>query len=127
MPSIKSGMSNPQHISLDDVCYLITIKTIEDELGQQEGMEKEQRPVFCSRLNVSRQEFLAGGQLGLKPRVLIVVDADEYDFEEFLVYEDTEYSVYRSFMRSDGLYELYCEVKSGGQSQRLSTGDSEPS
>lgn len=113
MPSIKSTIGNPKHISLDDVCSLVSVTYVEDELGQEEAVET-QRQIFCSKLSILRQEFAAAGQQGLKPQMMIVVDSDEYDKEEAIVYEDKKYLIYKDFMRSDGYTELYCGVKSGG-------------
>lgn len=113
MPSLKQTPGNNQHISLDDVCFLISITSTEDELGQPIETEMP-RQVFCSRVSVSRQEFQVAGQLDLKPQMTILVDSDEYDSEEMLRYGEKKYHVYRDFMRPDGFTELYCEVKAGG-------------
>lgn len=113
MPSLKQTPRNNQHISLDDVCFLISTTSTEDELGQPVETETE-RQVFCSRSSVSRQEFSAAGQLDLKPQITVIVDSDEYDGEKSLEYRKKKYHVYRDFMRPDGFTELYCEVKAGG-------------
>ncbi|PEQ33414.1 hypothetical protein CN467_22135 [Bacillus cereus] len=114
MPSIKSSVGNSKRISLDDVCFLLSVETETDELGQVIGTNETERQIFCSKLSINRQEFLAGGQLGLKPQIMFVVDADEYDDEATLMYENQKYTVYRIFPRSDGYTEVYCEVKAGG-------------
>jgi SPP1 family predicted phage head-tail adaptor len=113
MPSLKSSIGNTNHISLDDVCFLMTVTTTEDELGQPINTEVE-RQVFCSKLNVSRAEFFSAGQLDLKPQIVIVVDSDEYDLEKRVKYDNKTYTVYRHFMRPDGHTELYCEVRANG-------------
>ncbi|PDY76951.1 hypothetical protein CON06_27685 [Bacillus cereus] len=114
MPSLKSSVGNSKRISLDDVCFLLSVETEKDELGQVIGTNEVPRQIFCSKLSINRQEFLAGGQLGLKPQLLFVVDSDEYDNESSLMYENQKYIVYRTFPRSDGFTEVYCEVKAGG-------------
>jgi SPP1 family predicted phage head-tail adaptor len=113
MPSLKSSLGNSKHISLDDVCFLLSITTTKDELGQQIETEVPSL-VYCSKLNITRAEFSAAGQLGHKPQLLLVVDSDEYDGEIRIEYERKIYSVYKGFMRSDGYTELYCEVKANG-------------
>ncbi|MGR6912498.1 hypothetical protein RCJ96_26665 [Bacillus sp. BSL6] len=113
MPSIKSSIGNAKHISLDDVCFLISLIIIKDELNQDEIIGEIPRQIFCSKLSINRQEFLAGGQLGFKPQLFFLVDSDEYDDETSLKYENQKYTIYRTFPRSDGFTELYCEVKSG--------------
>lgn len=112
MPSLKSSIGNHEHISLDDVCFLMSITTTEDELGQWIETELPSM-VYCSKLNITRSEFSGAGQLGYKPHILLVVDSDEYDGEKRLDYERTLYSIYKTFIRSDGYTELYCEVKAG--------------
>ncbi|WP_163102256.1 phage head closure protein [Peribacillus alkalitolerans] len=113
MPSLKSNIGNAKHISLDDVCFLISVSYTEDELGQPIETETE-RQVFGSKLSISRAEFSAAGQLGHKPLILLIIDSDEYDKENSLKYENQNYRIYKDFMRTDGFTELYCEVKSGG-------------
>lgn len=112
MPSLKSSIGNNKYISLDDVCFLISVTTTEDELGQPIETETE-RQIFCSKLSINRAEFLAAGQLDFKPQIMLIVDSDEYDLEEKLKYEEKRFAVYRTFPRADGYTELYCEVKAG--------------
>lgn len=112
MPSLKSTMGNSKHISLDDVCFLISVTYEEDELAQQIEVETE-RQIFCTTTSVTRQEFATAGQLGLKSAKTIIVDADEYDGESLLKYNAQKYSVYRDYRREDGFTELHVEVKIG--------------
>lgn len=109
MPSIKSSLRNNQHISLDDVCFLVSVTFAEDDLGQTEI----ERQIFCAKTSVSRAEFLAAGQLNHKPQMTMIVDADEYDGEQKLKYDGKKYVIYRDFVRADGFTELYCEVRKG--------------
>jgi SPP1 family predicted phage head-tail adaptor len=114
MPSLKSPVGNKKSVSLDDVCYLLTVTTVgKDELDQSIEAIQE-RPVFCTKTSISRAEFVGAGQLGYKPKIQILINSDEYDEETKLKYEDKLYSVYKTFMRDDGYTELYCEVKLGG-------------
>ncbi len=108
MPSLKSNIGRKEYISLDDVCSLISVTSINDDLGQPIETETE-RQIFCSKLRVSRAEFTAAGQLDHKPQMTIVVDSDEYDHEEVLTYNGKKYSIYRTYMRVDGFTELFCE------------------
>ena len=96
-------------ISLDDVCFLISTELVQDELGQ--FIEKE-TPVmiFCSRLSITRAEFNTSGMLGYKPEMMLIVDADTYQNEVSLEYDNKKYSIYKTFQRVDGFMELYCEV-----------------
>jgi hypothetical protein len=113
MPSLKSSLGNNEHISLDDVCFLISFITVEDDLGQPIEEQEIERQIFCSELSVSRAEFSAAGQHDRVPQCTLVVDSDEYDQELTVKHNKKKITVYRTFMRSDGLTELYCEVRSG--------------
>jgi hypothetical protein len=112
MPSFKSVIGSPQNISLDDVCNLLSIKTIKDELNQMIPTEKPYM-VFCSKLSITRAEFNTAGVLGFKPDIMLIVDSDSYDQEKLLEYGKKKYSIYKTFQRVDGFTELYCEVKTG--------------
>lgn len=112
MPSIKSSIGSRNNISLDDVADLLQITTTKDKLGQAIKSEKPYM-VFCSKMSITRAEFNIAGQLGHKPELMLIVDADSYDNEKFLKYQGKKYSIYKSFQRPDQFTELYCEVKSG--------------
>lgn len=112
MPFLKSSIGNPQNVSLDDVCSLISITTIQDELGQ---FIKDEKPlmVFCSKLSITRAEFNSSGQLGHKPELMLVIDSDTYGNEKYVEYQNIKYFIYKTFQRVDHFTELYCEVRSG--------------
>jgi SPP1 family predicted phage head-tail adaptor len=110
MPSIKSTIGNRTMVSLDDFCYLLSITSVNDELGQPIITEKPFM-IFCSKNSITRTEFNAAGQAGHKPDMMLIVDSDAYDNERFLEYGKKKYSIYKTYMRFDGFTELYCEVK----------------
>jgi hypothetical protein len=112
MPSFKSAIGDPNNISLDDVCYLLFRTTTKDELNQFIVTEKSSM-VFCSKLSITRAEFNTAGVLGFKPDIMLIVDSDSYDQEKLLEYNQKKYSIYKTFQRTDGFTELYCEVKTG--------------
>lgn len=112
MRSFKSAIGDPSKISLDDVCYLISIDTTQDELGQFKPSETPYM-AFCSRLSITRAEFNSAGVLGFKPDMMLIIDSDSYDNEKLLEYGKKKYSIYKTFQRKDGFTELYCEVKIG--------------
>ena len=109
MPSLKSNIGNNKLISLDDVCNLLSLTSTKDELGQPIITENPFM-VFCSNLSITRQEFNVAGQQGHKPEMMLVVDSDSYDQEKKVEHHDKKYDIYKTFRRSDGFTELYCEV-----------------
>lgn len=112
MKQLKSSIGNRDHISLDDVCHLISIETVRDNLGQ---FIKTEKPVmiFCSLMSITRAEFNTAGQMGHKPDMMLIVDSDSYNQEKYLEYQNKKYAVYKTFRRVDHYTELYCEVKAG--------------
>lgn len=112
MPSIKAVIGNRTIVSLDDICYLLSITSTKDELGQPIKTEKPFM-VFCSKNSITRTEFNTAGQSGHKPDMMLIVDSDAYENERLLRYGNKKYSIYKTYMRTDGFTELYCEVKSG--------------
>jgi SPP1 family predicted phage head-tail adaptor len=116
MPSLKSSIGNNKFISLDDVCNLISLSSTQDELGQPIITEKPMM-VFCSKLSITRHEFGVAGQQGHKPEMMLVVDADTYENEKKVEYQNKKFDIYKTFHRSDGFIELYCEVVAHDRNQ----------
>lgn len=105
----KQSIGKPTNISLDDICYLISAELIQDDLGQ---FIRHEIPymVYCSKLSITRAEFNTSGMLGHKPEMMLIIDADTYQNETLLAYENNSYKIYKTFQRVDGFIELYCEV-----------------
>lgn len=112
MPSLKQSQNNGEHISLDDVCFLMSQRITYDEL-MQEIIEYIPELVYCSKLSIGQGEYSIAIQNGLKAKFTIVIDYDEYDGEQEVEYERKKYSIYRSFARKDGYIELYCKERVG--------------
>lgn len=106
------NISDKSSISIDLVCYLQSVTITEDEIGNQTETSVD-RQVFCAELSINSSEFYNAGQSGIKSEYLLVVDLEEYDNETSVLYQDIEYSIYRTYSRSDGLMELYCNKKAG--------------
>ena len=112
MPKIRQTVGSYNNISLDDVCTLVSIDYVVDEIGQQRALQKE-RNVFCMVSSVNRAEFFAAGKNGFKPQMIIYMQAEEFDDQEELKYRNEKYFIYRSFIRTDGYIELSCEKRVG--------------
>lgn len=113
MPRIKSAIGSPSLVSLDDVCTLIKVTSTKDDLGQS-ILHDTPYMVFCSKLSITRAEFNSAGNQGFKPDIMLIIDADSYDNEKYVDYYEKRYNIYKTFQRSDGFLEIYCEVKTGG-------------
>ncbi|WP_336636847.1 hypothetical protein [Lysinibacillus fusiformis] len=112
MPSLKQLKANGQHISKDDVCFLMSSTIILDELLQEIEIILPEL-VYCAPVSISQREFSVTMQSGLKAQLTLIIDHDEYDGEKEVEYDRVKYSIYRTFVRNDGDIELYCEVRKG--------------
>lgn len=113
MASIKPSSGSRKNISLDDVCFLMTIDIQKDELMQEVEILLPEL-VFCSVVSIGQKEFTASMQAGMKSELLLIVNYDEYEGQRVIEYNRALYSIYRTFVRDDGNIELYCEVRVGG-------------
>ena len=79
-----------------------------DEWGNQVAVETR-IPILCQVKSVSRQEFYAAAQSGLKPEIVFVVHAYEYNGERKVEFEGKKYSVVRTYRAGFEEMELVCE------------------
>ena len=59
------------------------------------------REVFVKPRSVSRSDFYQAAQSGLKPSVVLVLFAGDYDGEKVALYEGKEYTVLRAYHRPE--------------------------
>lgn len=94
---------------------LITIdETTVDSIGQVIPTEKI-NSVFADIASVTQSEFMAAGNIGLKPSLRFDVWSHEYNREEMVGYHGKRYTIYRTYMRPDGRTELYTEERVGDE------------
>lgn len=79
-----------------------------DEWGNQVAVETR-IPILCQVKSVSRQEFYAAAQSGLKPEIVFAVHAYEYNGERKVEFEGKKYSVVRTYRAGFEEMELVCE------------------
>ena len=94
------------------VLSLITATYTADEIGQRVAVESTQT-VFCNVQSVSRAEFYAGGEAGLRPSFVATVFRYDYEGEQVAELDGTRYTIYRTYVRQDELIELYLEPRKG--------------
>ncbi len=75
--------------------------------------EKTVKEVFCKLESATRLEFFGGGRNGLNPQYKLIMFAGDYEGEPTVIYNDLQYSVYRTFQPSMDVIELYVERKGG--------------
>lgn len=96
-----------------DVCQLIKVNTTFDEIGQSIA-EEEPFKVFCEAGAITRSEWNAAGLQGIKPSIMLIVNAFEYNEELDVEYRGKRYSVYRTYTEMESnKTELYLQLKVG--------------
>ena len=94
------------------VLSLISATYTTDAVGQRIAQETR-RDVFCGIQSVSRAEFYAGGEAGLRPSYVATVFRYDYEGEQVAELDGVRYTIYRTYARQDELVELYLETRKG--------------
>lgn len=94
------------------VIYLIEENPYQDNLGIWHENETE-RKVFADVQSISQSEWFEGGRSGLNPALRFKCFRYDYNGEKVLKYNNTYYTIYRTFVDRNELIELYTEVKKG--------------
>ena len=79
-----------------------------DQYGNQVPVETR-IPILCKLMSVGRQEFYAAAQSGLKPELVFVIHAYEYNGERKVEFDGKKYSVVRTYRADFEEMELVCE------------------
>lgn len=87
---------------------------VQDETGVWRTTEPEERTILARVDDVSRAEFFAAGQGGLRAEFRFLVNPVEYEGEDVCVYAGRRYAIYRTYHvpGSDEL-ELYVQREVG--------------
>ena len=100
-------------MSFDDVCALISTEVITDEIGQQIKSAEELTEIFCNVKSASSNEFYRAASNDIKAEKVIETDKENYSGQQVVVHESIKYAIYRTYIRQDGVIELYCTQKAG--------------
>lgn len=96
--------------------YLISETYIVDDFGQHIA-ETERRKVYASVDSVTRAEWSAAGEMGIKPEYKLTMFEPDYNGEKIVQMEVRgtlqTFAVYRTFRAKDETLELYVEWKVG--------------
>lgn len=87
-----------------------------DSIGQQIATETR-RSVYAKMQSVTRSEFFAAGEDGIKPSLVATMFEPDYQGEEICeltMFGHTDiYTIYRTYLRSSDTLELYLEKRVG--------------
>lgn len=95
-----------------NVVTLISETYTADSIGQMIATEVPS-DVYCNVASVSQTEWFQGGQNGLKPEYKVTMFAPDYNDQKLVEFNGIRYGVYRTYLRTDELLELYLERKTG--------------
>lgn len=103
-----------------DVITLLSHEWGQDNKGIWHDFGEIRRQVFCQVDSVSRAEFFAAGQIGIKPEYKFTVFFGDYNDEERLEYKGKVYAVYRTYHARNDDLELYAKLEVGVHGQENS-------
>lgn len=98
--------------------YLVNIVYHTDEIGQKIPYE-DKALVYANVRSVSRSEWLNAGQMGLKPAFQASMFVHDYNGESEVEINDKRYGVYRTYLSTNDIIELYLEEKAGLYGSRI--------
>ena len=96
-----------------NVITLLSYERTQDATGVWRNGEETRRDIFCQVDSVSRVEFFAAGQNGLRPEYRITVFFGDYQGETRLIYNGARYAVYRTYHARTDELELYVQREVG--------------
>ena len=92
-----------------DVMYLIAATQSKDSYGVYKELLTK-RQVYCEVSSVTQSEWFEGSRNGLNPSLRFRMFASDYQGEKLIQYNNTYYSIYRTYRDKNEIIELYCEV-----------------
>lgn len=92
----------------NDVIKLISITSTVDAIGDTVQVKTE-REVFANKKSIKQSEFYQALSVGFKPELTFELFEFEYEGEAKLSYESKEYSIIRTFVKTEFI-ELICEA-----------------
>lgn len=96
-----------------NVITLLSYERIQDATGVWRNGAETRREIFCQVDSVSRAEFFAAGQSGLRPEYRFTVFFGDYQGETRLIFEGVAYVVYRTYHARTDELELYVQREVG--------------
>lgn len=96
----------------DHELVLISETIQEDEIGNRIPIETR-KTILCDKKSAGRNEYYQAAAAGLKPELVLIVHAYEYNGEQLVEFEGKRYSVIRIYELNDEEIELVCERKAG--------------
>lgn len=83
------------------VIYLCKLVIMKDDIGQQVKRLSEKRKVYANEFSISRAEFAAAGEIGLRGSLAYQINSIDYSGEEYVYVGNERYHVYRDNKAGD--------------------------
>ena len=94
----------------NDIVILLKIVDELDDEGCKKGeIELSRNTVFAEEKSVTREEFFKAMQSGVSADAVFVINRDEYNRQNKVLYNGNTYRVYRTFAKDVYNIELMCE------------------
>lgn len=98
---------------MDETLALATVQYKNNEYGVA-VKTLSLREIFCKVKEISRSEFYQAKQQNLQAEYMFEIFYADYEHETLLKYDDTIYTIYRTFRRGDRL-EIYAQRRLGDE------------
>jgi len=91
-----------------DVINLISITATENSMGDiiETPVKRE---VFADKQSIRQSEFYQAAATGLRPELMFVIRAIDYEQEPKLEYNNKTYNIIRTYEKDGELIELVCQ------------------
>ena len=96
----------------NNVCELAEVKVITNENGFEEK-SLITNEVFCEEKSVTSDEYYKSCQEGEEVKVVLVVKQIDYNKQKYVIYEDEQYKIKRTYKVNSEDIELHCVMKEG--------------
>lgn len=95
---------------MDEIIYLLEPDTQVNKIGDViKTMKKKKR--YAEVKSIRQSEAYQAAAVGLKVEIMCVIWNFEYNKEEYLIYNDIEYKISRTYITDEEKIELTCIAK----------------
>ncbi|MGF9909406.1 phage head closure protein [Brevibacillus porteri] len=92
-----------------ELTLIIPGRIEQDEIGNEIQTDPIETTILCGLKSVGRSEFYNAAAAGLRPEIVFVIHAYEYNDERLVVFEGARYRVIRTY--ATGFEELELTVE----------------
>lgn len=91
----------------DEECYLGSyIERVNDNGDPIKEIKYNDESIFCNEKSVKYSEFYQAQSIGMKPEIVLEVKIADYNKEKYVMYDNQEYTVLRTYKTSSENIEL---------------------